>query len=585
MEKKSFFDVVMDVLKKDKRFVSDKGDLLRNAVFEAAQKMDTKLLKALRANATTRKRFFTDVDGIAVFDKQQFGWVVSNRAFLPDSYTRFRNKIGLAVGDDMIASSRDVELVFPYKECVLEGGQTKEDQKRDEIFYNKSLAPDEVDRLLSPKVLTNPIRYDKKSKKVAAAFDRDKDNLVINGNNLLSLSSLLPEFEGRVNLIYIDPPFNTEKDSFSYNDNFSRSTWLVFMRNRLEIARRLLSVDGNIFIHIDINQSHYLKVLCDDVFHEDNFVEEIIWAYGSPSGGRAATPKPVNIHDYLLHYAKNYGVRKQNRVYIPYTQKYINDWFKFTDDDGRRYQRRQRGRNEKGEVIWERQYLDESKGFPLSTVWNDIQQVYADPRAYKEGNMADVEVIKAFKGGQKPEALIKRIIDMTTNPGDLILDYHAGTGTTGATALKTGRRFILCEQMESQIAIIKNRLGKVINGDTAGVSKVTNWHGGGSFVYCELAKSNLRFVERIETAKKDSELEKIWGEMLATGFISYKIDPSKFSMKDEDFKALSLKDKKRILMDLLDMNQLYVNYCDIDDKTFRVSAADKAFTKSFYGDK
>ena len=585
MRKKSFFEEVVNVLKKDARFVSDKGELLRNAVFEAAQKMDAKLLKALYANATTRKRFFTAVDGIAVFDKQQFGWVVSNRAFLPDSYTRFRNKIGLAVGDDMIASSRDVELVFPYKDCVLEGGQTKEDQKRDEIFYNTTLAPDEVDRLLAPKVLTNPICYNKKGKKASIAFDSDTDNLVIKGNNLLSLSSLLPKYEGRVNLIYIDPPFNTEKDSFSYNDKFSRSTWLVFMRNRLEVARRLLSADGNIFIHIDINQSHYLKVLCDEVFHEDNFVEEIIWAYGSPSGGRAATPKPVNIHDYLLHYAKNYGARKQNRVYIPYTEKYINDWFKFTDTDGRRYQRRQRGRNEDGEVIWERQYLDESKGFPLSTVWSDIQQVYADPRAYKEGNKADVEVIKAFKGGQKPEALIKRIIDMTTDPGDLILDYHAGTGTTGATALKTGRRFILCEQIESQIAIIKARLEKVINGDTAGVSKVTNWHGGGSFVYCELAKSNQKFVERIKSAKKDSELEKIWNEMLATGFISCKIDPAKFSMKDEDFKALPIKDKKRILMDLLDMNQLYVNYCDIDDKAFKVSAADKAFAKSFYGDK
>ena len=141
MKKKSFFEEVVDVLKKDARFVSEKGELLRNAVFEAAQKMDAKLLKALRANEETRKRFFTDIGGgISAFDKQQFGWVVSNQAFLPDSYTRFRNKIGLAIGDDMIASSRNVELVFPFGDCVLEGGQTKEDQKRDEIFYNTTLA-------------------------------------------------------------------------------------------------------------------------------------------------------------------------------------------------------------------------------------------------------------------------------------------------------------------------------------------------------------------------------------------------------------------------------------------------------------
>ena len=121
MRKKSFFEEVVNVLKKDARFVSEKGELLRNAVFEAAQKMDAKLLKALRANEETRKRFFTDIGGgITVFDKQQFGWVVSNRAFLSDSYTRFRTKIGLAIGDDMISSSRDVELVFPFKDCVLE---------------------------------------------------------------------------------------------------------------------------------------------------------------------------------------------------------------------------------------------------------------------------------------------------------------------------------------------------------------------------------------------------------------------------------------------------------------------------------
>ena len=165
------------------------------------------------------------------------------------------------------------------------------------------------------------------------------------------------------------------------------------------------------------------------------------------------------------------------------------------------------------------------------------------------------------------------------------MDFFGGSGTTAAVAHKLGRRYILCEQLDKHVDIILRRLKKVIEGEQSGISKRNHWKGGGSFVYCELAKSNQLFVERIEAAKKDSELKKIWSEMLATGFISCKIEPSKFSMKDEDFKALSLKDKKRILMDLLDMNQLYVNYCDIDDKTFKVSAADKEFTKSFYGDK
>ena len=180
---------------------------------------------------------------------------------------------------------------------------------------------------------------------------------------------------------------------------------------------------------------------------------------------------------------------------------------------------------------------------------------------------------------------MKRVLELTTNDGDLILDYHLGSGTTCAVAHKMGRRYIGIEQLDYGENDSVVRLNNVIRGDKSGVSKLVGWHGGGSFVYCELAKSNQRFVERIEAAEKDQELVKVWGEMLASGFISCKIDPAQFSMEDEDFKALPLADKKRILMDLLDMNQLYVNYCDIDDRTFAVPAADKAFTKSFYGDK
>ena len=580
----NFFETVLAVLRQDERFFTADGELLRNAVYESAMKMDGNLLKLLYQNETTRERFFTDIDGIAVFDKVGFGWVINNRSFLPDSYTRYKNKVGLTnANGDYISTSNDVSLVFPYKDCVLEGGQTREDQKRSEIFYNETLAPDEVDRLLYPKVLTNAKRYTADGVVSCASFE-DTDNLIVKGNNLLVLASLLKSFEGKIRCIYIDPPFNTGSDSFNYNDKFSRSTWLTFMKNRLQLARRLLTNDGNIFIHIDINQSHYLKVLADEVFGEDNFVEEIIWAYGSPSGGRAATPKPVNIHDYILHYSKNYSARKQNRVYIPYTDKYIKDWFKYSDEDGRLYQRRQRGKDENGNAIWVKQYLDESKGVPLSTVWSDIQQVYADPRAYKQGNTADVEVIKEFSGGQKPESLIKRIFEMATDKGDIVLDFHLGTGTSVATAHKMGLRYIGVEQLDSQIDIILKRMGRVFSGETAGISKATDWQGGGSFVYCELAKLNQNFVELIESATEDIELVGIWDDMLKSGFISCKINPSDIDLEDVVFTELSLDDKKRFLMEMLDKNQLYVNYCDMEDETFAVSEEDKAFTNSFYGE-
>lgn len=157
-----FYEILLTVLKSDERFVAEDGTFLRNAVYEAAMKMDQGLIRLLLSNEDTSARFFADVDGVKVFDKMGFAWVINNRQFLPDSYTRFKNKIGLVdESEQMLATSGEVELVFPYKDCVLEGGQTREDQKRQEIFYNETLAPDEVDRLLYPKVFSGAKRYTK----------------------------------------------------------------------------------------------------------------------------------------------------------------------------------------------------------------------------------------------------------------------------------------------------------------------------------------------------------------------------------------------------------------------------------------
>ena len=192
----NIYDAVLEILKNDKRFFSKEGVFLRNAAYEAAMKMDADLIKKLYKNKQTKDHFFVDVDGVAVFDKIGFGWVISNKEFLPDSYTRYKNIIGLVNNaNNFISSSNDVVLDFPYKDCVLEGGQTKEDQKRKEIFYNETLVPEEVDRLLAPKVLSNAIEiFANQETKVSTIKNK---NLMIKGNNLLAIASLLPEFAGR----------------------------------------------------------------------------------------------------------------------------------------------------------------------------------------------------------------------------------------------------------------------------------------------------------------------------------------------------------------------------------------------------
>ena len=209
-------------LQSDERLVID-GKLVKNKIVELALAMDADLIGLLLKNVLLKKHFFADVGGTYVFDKVAFQSFVSNKQFLPDSYTAFKNKIGLTSDNEYLSESKEVVLSWPYKDCVLQGGQTKEEQKRKEIFWNETLAPDEIDRLLDPKVLTNFKRYDKEGEHKVESIGID-DNLIIKGNNLLALHSLKKQYAGKVKLIYIDPPYNTGSDSFGYNDSFNHST-------------------------------------------------------------------------------------------------------------------------------------------------------------------------------------------------------------------------------------------------------------------------------------------------------------------------------------------------------------------------
>jgi adenine-specific DNA-methyltransferase len=576
----NFFEVVLNVLKQDERFFADDGTFLRNAVYEAAMQMDKNLIHLLISNDETKKRFFTEVDGVLVFDKIGFSWVINNREFLPDSYTRYKNKIGLTDGNgEMISSSGKVELVFPYKDCVLEGGQTKEDQKRAEIFYNETLAPDEVDRLLYPKVLVDAKRYSYNFSTDSlgeATSNNDKitcssishisatDNLVIKGNNLLDLASLLKRYEKQVQLIYLDPPYNTTSDSFRYNDSFNHSTWLCFMKNRLEIARRLLSDTGSIYIQLDYNEVHYFKVLMDEVFGQDCFQREIIWDTQVLSGYKTMVNNWVRGHDSILFYTKKPTGFKFIKQKMPHRKEYL-DRFDKIDEDGRKYFD---GRGT-------RRYLDDAiaNGKPCGDVWYDIMSFQQIPTAKERVDFST----------QKPEALLQRIIQASTDEGDIVLDFFAGSGTTGVVAHKLKRRYILCEQMDSQIDLIIERLTKVISGDDKGsLAEKLSWKGGGSFIYCELAKLNQQFVDEIQMATEKNTLIEIYQRMVKSGFISCKVNPKDINAAASDFETLSLEDQKHFLMELLDKNMLYVNYCDMDDEDFEIQETDKMFTRSFY---
>jgi adenine-specific DNA-methyltransferase len=305
------------LLQKDERLVSE-GELLKNKIIELALKLDKDLIKLLLSDKKMKEVFFVDVDGTFIFNKDKFVKFVSNKQFLPDSYTVFKNKIGLIdEKGEFISEKKEVVLSWPYKDCVLEGGMIKEDQKRDEVFWNEILAPDEISRLLDPKVFTNAKRINAKGEHKFDGFRTDdngdiKDNLIIKGNNLLALHFLKKRFAGKVKLIYIDPPYNREDENF-YNDSFRHSTWLTFMKNRLEVAKNLLKSDGIIFVQCDDREHAYLKVLMDEIFERENFISSIAVKVKAPSG--VATGRLIfDVKENILVYGSKKDIKPFNNL-------------------------------------------------------------------------------------------------------------------------------------------------------------------------------------------------------------------------------------------------------------------------------
>ena len=403
------------------------GVLNKNKLSEFARKYDVKLLNLLMKEENVKNHFFTTLeDGVLVFKKDVFLQFLNNKEFLPDSYTAYKTKIGLGnENGDYISENNDVVLNFPYKDCILEGGQTKEDAKRQEVFFNKTLAPNKINRLLDNKVLTNFKRYDKDGEHEVDSI-KETDNLIIKGNNLIALHSLKKRYAGKVKLIYIDPPYNTGNDGFNYNDKFSRSTWLVFMKNRLKIAKELLTNDGNIVIQCDWHEAHYLKVLLDEIFGEENFRNEIIWHYSSGGDYKKTFAKK---HDTIFWYSKseNYSFYPQNKLVGEKrgTEK-KNNMKKGIDSDGRVYfSIKSAGK--------EYRYYEDDLITP-DDVWNISILQQKDPE-------------RTGFNSQKPERLLARIIGALSNEGDIVLDYHLGSATTASVAHKMNRQYIGIEQM------------------------------------------------------------------------------------------------------------------------------------------
>lgn len=626
------------VLSKNPKFLVD-GVLNKNKLAELARQYSPDLLNQLMSNEKMTNHFFSKLqNGVLVFKKDIFLQFLNNKEFLPDSFTAYKTKIGLGTPDrNYLSENKEVVLNFPYKDCVLEGGQTKDDTKRQEVFFNETLAPAEINRLLDEKVLSNFKRYDKDGEHEVEEL-KDTDNLIIKGNNLLALHSLKKRFAGKVKLIYIDVPYYFRKnigDAFQYNSNFKMSTWLVFLKNRLEIAKELLSDKGSIWIHTGEDGMHYLKVLSDSIFGQDkfigtlprktrdgksdvpfNFSQDFDWILVYTKGnegdaivGREVERKYYETSDFPNRPWRTADLTSQRTVIErpnsnftmvnpktgkeypvnpnrswAVTKDTFYDWYQnggigFPDDYDFM----------KGDRPFRRVFKDEdmSKSKPVySSSDTLLKEFITDLLAKtknKDGNdeMTNLSNRDAFSYA-KPERLIKDILQMSTIENDIVLDFFMGSGTTAAVAHKMNRQYIGIEQMNYIETVSVERLKKVIDGEQGGISKDVNWTGGGSFVYCELKNDAQDFKNTVLEAREPETLSQLFEQAKKSSFLSYRVDPKK--LKKSEFEKLSLAEQKQVLLELVDNNNLYVNYSEIDDSDYGISLEEKKLNRDFYGE-
>lgn len=661
------YEALEKQLKKEPNYVTDSGELKKWVVINKAQNYDAELIGLLLDDKELKAKFFLDIKGVLVFNQSLFVQFLEQKNYLNDSYTAYKNKVGLNIDGKYLKQRNEVALVWPFKDCVLEGGQSREEDKREEIFFNETLAQDEITQLLEPKVLTNAKRYTDKGEKQLDKFNRNDngiitDNLIVKGNNLLALHSLKEEFAGQVKLIYIDPPYNTGNDSFKYNDSFTNSTWLTFMLNRFQAAKKLLHSSGVILVQINDHNKTYLKILLDEVFGVENFINLITVRTKSPSGFKTVNLGLFETAEYIIMYGASKNDFKYNiqYTYSGYDENYTGYISNITDspekwkvDDIRKILCRENGidpdaihqpysklQKQIGEDVYLQKLGDfalknSASVFRLTAIGDDAGKDTLEIKKKSQKTTDKVfEVVRednqnrfllngqelAFyskkiknidgvnipttlltniwtdiswegiaseggvklKKGKKPERLLRRIIEMSTNENDIVMDYHLGSGTTAAAAHKLKRQFIGIEQLDYGDNDSVIRLNNVIKGDTTGISTATNWKGGGEFVYLELKKYNQNFIEQIEVAKDTKAVLKIWEEMKAKSFLNYNVDLQKQEAHIEDFKTLTLEEQKKHLVELLDKNQLYVNLSSLNDKDFAVSAEEKKVTQDFY---
>lgn len=621
----------------DEQYVAE-GLLKKDAIIVDLDNYKPELVEKILTNAILNEAFTEDIASATILKINDIIQMLEVDEYWSNSYTRYTNKIGLATNNRYLDETTDVVLNFPYKDGILKAGMTKDDVSREdaeESFLNEIVAREEIDVLLDEKIFKNTKKYDKNGSSPVSEI-KDTDNLIIKGNNLLALHSLKKRFSGKIKTVFIDPPYYFLKtkptDTFTYNSNFSLSSWLTFLKNRLSIAYQLLSYDGLLFLSMSDEGTHYLKVMMDEIFGIENFIADVTWEARSSVSSDGLFSMNSN---HILVYAKNKDAIDKNDFRLALDI----ETFKYDDNDERGPYRLEPFDAPKVRKNLQYKITNPNTGDvyipPKGRHWRTTKENYerllADNRIRFGANGTSKPQLKAYysevkmagKGkasssiwtiqpnsitwretntntsatkhqqelfgeevftNPKPEELIKRVLELSTNEGDLVLDFFMGSGTTAAVAHKMNRQYIGIEQMDYIKTVSIERLKKVIDGEQGGISQDVAWSGGGSFIYAELMDKNATFIDAVLNSKHPDELKAIFDNLKSTLDFDFRVDLQEVdqSIWDEDFEM-----QKKILVKIIDKNQLYHNYSEIDDETIKsqLSQSDYDFNKSFYGEK
>lgn len=578
---------------------------------------------------------------------------MSDNSLKKGRYTRHSNKIGLySTSHDRIGflnNNNDVVLSFPFKDTVLEAGMSKEDAGREERFLHQEIDGADIDTLFEPKAFTNfKLLGSDKNIQDTTFFNENgnlQQNLLIKGNNLLALHSLSERLAGKVKLIYIDPPYNTDNDGFKYNDSFNHSSWLIFMKNRLEVAKNLLSDDGVIFVQCDDNEQAYLKVLMDEIFGRESFVTTIHVQMSTTQGMKVKAAQDGNIvknAEYMIVFSKD--GHKNIAIHPLYDMRpeYDEHYSLFLQDDGQIVSLKDMYDYRFPKDLANKKALSLAEAYKKSDEFAEFihKNLTHITREDKVTGFDDLQDLENRKWKEVERNNKKYLLTLNSkNSVQQLMRLSASWGETDGYKGKSGLRKIRGDWwegfyldmgnvakednvdfkngkkpqrlIEQVIKMTTNENDIVLDyhlgsGTTAAVAHRLNrrWIGieqmdyiesvtlerlkrvnveiGGSFIYFELKKYNQEFLDKIIAANSKGELDEVYNEMAKNAFLKFWFDKNEFE-KDENFRSLDLDRRKELLIGILDENQLYLNHADMRDSRYHVTDEEMALTDLFYG--